>query len=90
MIPMAKPSIAALLVTNFINSWNNYSDVLLYLPNQPTLSTGLYVYSTKMMYMADRPLYYAGMLLSLLPVCIVFLTLQNTVMKVTFEGGIKE
>ncbi len=90
MIPMAMPAIAALAVTNFINSWNNYMDVLLYLPNNPTLSTGLYVYSTKMMYMADRPLYYAGMLISLIPVFVVFISLQNTVMKVTFEGGIKE
>lgn len=89
MFPMAIPAVAALAVTNFITSWNNYLDVLLYLPNMPTLSTGLYVYSTKMMYMADRPLYYAGMLLSLVPVMVVYLTLQKTVMKMTFEGGLK-
>ncbi len=89
MFPMAVPAVAALAVTNFITSWNNYLDVLLYLPNMPTLSTGLYVYSTKMMYMADRPLYYAGMLLSLIPVMVVYLTLQKTVMKMTFEGGLK-
>ena len=89
MFPMAIPAVSALAVTNFITSWNNYLDVLLYLPNMPTLSTGLYVYSTKMMYMADRPLYYAGMLLSLVPVMVVYLTLQKTVMKMTFEGGLK-
>ena len=89
MFPMAVPAVAALAVTNFITSWNNYLDVLLYLPNMPTLSTGLYVYSTKMMYMADRPLYYAGMILSLVPVMVVYLTLQKTVMKMTFEGGLK-
>lgn len=89
MFPMAVPAVAALAVTNFITSWNNYLDVLLYLPNMPTLSTGLYVYSTKMMYMADRPLYYAGLILSLVPVMVVYLTLQKTVMKMTFEGGLK-
>lgn len=90
MIPMALPSIAALAVTGFITSWNNYEEVLLYLPNMPTLSTGLYVFSTKMMYMADRPLYYAGMLISLVPVFAVYLALQSTVIRVTVEGGVKE
>ena len=91
MIPMALPSIAALAVTGFITRWNtSYEEVLLYLPNMPTLSTGLYVFSTKMMYMADRPLYYAGMLISLVPVFAVYLALQSTVIRVTVEGGVKE
>lgn len=89
MFPMAVPAIAALAVSNFIASWNNYTDVLLYLPNLPTLSTGMYVYSTKMMYKADRPLYYAGMIISLIPVMVLFFSLQETLMKMTFEGGVK-
>ena len=90
MIPMALPAIAALAVTNFIVSWNDYEQVLLYLPNLPTLSTGLYVYATKSLYGADRPLYYSGILIALVPVFVVYLTLQNTVIKVTVEGGVKE
>ena len=89
MLPMALPSVAALAVSNFIASWNNYSDVLLYLPNMPTLSTGLYVYQTKMMYQADRPLLYAGMIISLIPVMAVYWTLKSTLMQMTFEGGVK-
>lgn len=89
MFPMALPAVAALCVTNFIGSWNNYSDVLMYLPNKPTLSTGLYVYKVKMQYQANRPLLYAGMILSLIPVMAVYLTLKNTLMQLTFEGGIK-
>lgn len=90
MVPMALPSIAALAVTNFIVSWNDYEQVLLYLPNLPTLSTGLYVYATKSLYGADRPLYYAGMLIALVPVFVVYFTLQKTVLRTTVEGGIKE
>lgn len=89
MMPMALPAVAALAVSNFIVSWNNYADVLLYLPNMPTLSTGMYVFDTKMMYQADRPLLYAGMVITLLPIVILYLTMQKTVMKMTFEGGIK-
>lgn len=89
MMPMALPAVAALAVSNFIVSWNNYGDVLLYLPNMPTLSTGMYVFDTKMMYQADRPLLYSGMVITLLPIVILYLTMQKTVMKMTFEGGIK-
>jgi raffinose/stachyose/melibiose transport system permease protein/N-acetylglucosamine transport system permease protein len=89
MFPMSLPAVAALCVTNFIGSWNNYSDVLLYLPNTPTLATGLHVYNTKMMYQADRPLLYAGMIVSLIPVMLVYFTLRKTLMQMTFEGGIK-
>lgn len=89
MMPMALPAISALAVANFIGRWNNYEDVLLYLPNMPTLSTGIYVFDTKMMYQADRPLLYAGMVISLFPIMILYLVMQKTVMKLTFEGGIK-
>lgn len=89
MFPMALPAVAALMVNNFIASWNNYADVLLYLVNMPTLSAGMQVFSTKMMYMADRPLFYAGMLISLIPVMVMYYTMQKTIMKMTFEGGLK-
>lgn len=89
MMPMALPAVAALAVSNFIGRWNNYEDVLLYLPSMPTLSTGIYVFNTKMMYQADRPLLYAGMIITLLPVAILYAVMQKTVMKMTFEGGIK-
>lgn len=89
MFPMALPAVSALCVTNFIASWNNYNDVLLYMPNMPTLATGVYVFDTKMMYQADRPLFYAGILLSLIPVFLVFYVMQKKSMKLTLEGGIK-
>lgn len=89
MMPMAMPAVITLMVTNFIASWNNYNDVLLYLPNKPTLSAAMYVFDTKMRYEADRPLFYAGMLISLIPVLIIYYALQKTIMAVTFEGGLK-
>lgn len=89
MIPMALPAISALMVSNFIASWNNYADVLLYLPNMPTLSAGIQVFNTKMMYQADRPLFYAGMLISLIPVMVVYYTMQKFMLQLDFEGGLK-
>ena len=89
MFPMALPAVSALMVSNFIASWNNYADVLLYLPKLPTLSAGIQVFNTKMMYQADRPLFYAGMLISLMPVMIVYYTMQKFMLKLDFEGGLK-
>ena len=89
MFPMALPAVSALMVSNFIASWNNYADVLLYLPKMPTLSAGIQVFNTKMMYQADRPLFYSGMLISLIPVMVVYYTMQKFMLQLDFEGGLK-
>lgn len=90
MVPMAVPAITALFVTNFIVNWNNYSDVLLYLPENITLSSGMFVFQEKMMRNADHPLFYAGMLISLIPIFAVYIWLQRTIMQLSFDGGLKE
>ena len=90
MLPMAIPAITALFVTNFIGSWNNYADVLLYLPQKMTMSSGIYAFSERMKRQADRPLFYAGMLISLVPIIALYYSLQKTIMQMTFDGGLKE
>ncbi|MBQ8885880.1 MAG: carbohydrate ABC transporter permease [Clostridia bacterium] len=90
MIPMALPATMTMAVTNFIAAWNDYSSILLYLPEMPTLTTGLYSFDVKQMYAADRPVYYAGLVISILPIFALFLGMQNTILAKTYSGGLKE
>lgn len=90
MLPMALPATMTMAVTNLIASWNDYSSILLYLPEMPTLTTGLYSFEIKQMYAADRPVYYAGLVLSIIPVFAVFFAMQNTILSKTYAGGLKE
>lgn len=89
MFPMAIPAITAIAITNFISAWNAYDGPLLYLPNMPTLSAGLYAYETKMEHHANQPVYFAGVILSLIPILTLFLVFQNTIMTKIYTGGLK-
>jgi len=90
MMPMALPATMTMAVTNFIGAWNDYSSILLYLPQMPTLTTGLYSFEIKQMYAADRPVYYAGLVVSIIPIFALFLGMQNTILARTYAGGLKE
>lgn len=89
MLPMALPAITAITITTFIGAWNAYEAPLLYLPQMPTLAAGLYAYNVKMVYMANQPIYFAGVILSLIPVVGIFLAFQNTIMSKVYTGGLK-
>lgn len=91
MLPMALPSITAIAITNFISSWNAYDGPLLFLPDMPTLSAGLFAYKLKMDHVGggNTPVYFAGVLLSILPILALFLIFQNTIMSKVYAGGLK-
>ena len=80
MVPMLMPTISAMAIMSFIGNWNTYESILLYLPELPNLAAGLYTYEFDMRYTANQPVYFAGVMLSTLPVVILFLIFQNTIM----------
>ena len=89
MMPLALPSVSAVFVVNFIGIWNNFSTPLLYFPNMPTIVSGLWQYERQMQYQANQPVYYAGALLSMLPLFAIFIGFQNTIMQKVYMGGLK-
>lgn len=90
MIPMVMPAAMTMAVTNFIIAWNDYSSVLLYMPSLPTLTSGLYSFDVLQRYAADRPIFYAGLIISIIPIFIIFLVMQNSIMSQVYVGGVKE
>ncbi len=89
MLPMLLPSATALFLISFIARWNDYSYNLLYLRTYPGLAYGAYAFSETSKYQADMPVYYAGILISLLPVLVLFAIFQNTIMERIHIGGLK-
>lgn len=89
MLPMALPSITAIIITSFVGCWNDYQTPLLFLPRLATLSSGLWVYENKIQYSANAPVYFAGALISIVPVLLLFLIFQNTIMEKVYAGGLK-
>lgn len=89
MVPMMLPSISALAVMNFIGIWNDYSSPLLWLPDMLPLATGLYTFEYNMKFEANQPVFFAGVFLSIIPVLLLFVIFQNTIMASVYSGGLK-
>lgn len=92
MIPQVMPMISALFLVAFIGAWNDYMSPLIFLPELPTLSTGLYVYEYKNRKSMDMsmPIYFTGVVLCLIPVFTLFMIFRNTIMDMSLGGGVKE
>ena len=89
MLPQAKPFITAIAITTFISQWNNYNTPFLYLDRYPTMALGLYDFQQKQLYGTQMAPLFAGIILSVLPVAVLFTAMQKTIMENTVAGGIK-
>ena len=90
MLPLAKPIISALAIMTAIATWNNYSTILVMLPNYPNLATGLYTIRENAFAAGlTTPSYFAAIMLSILPVIVVFLIFNKQIMQNVSIGGLK-
>ncbi len=88
MFPQALPALMAMAVNSAIGLWNNYQTPLMYMPSTPTVASGLYKIS---LYMTDngRPLYYAGLIISIIPILVLYGFMSGSMMKNLSIGGLK-
>lgn len=90
MLPQAIPAIVSLVVMQFIASWNDYNTILLFMPDFPTLSAGLYRVELNITRLENGyPVFFAGILISVLPILVLFITFFDTIMKNVSVGGLK-
>lgn len=90
MIPQAIPAIASLMILNFITTWNNYQTPLLYMPKYPTLALGIFSFEKISPFLQNGiPVYFCSVLLSMVPVLIIFCCTQKMIMTNVTAGGLK-
>lgn len=89
MLPQARTPILTLAIMACIGAWNDYTTPLLYLPSFPTVASGLYQLNLSLGRQGNIPLQFAGLVLSILPVIIVFAIFSDTIMKNFTIGGLK-
>lgn len=89
-VPLLMPIIGTLGLVQFINTWNDYMGPLLYMESYPTLASGLYQYRV---YSVERkgnyPIYFAGLLLTVTPVLILYTAFSDMIMTNMGVGGLK-
>ncbi len=89
MLPLSKPALSTLTIFTFVNTWNDFLGPLIYLTSEKkkTLQIGLKMFISQ--YSAEYGLIMAASVLSLIPVLIVFLSLQKYFVAGIASTGVK-
>lgn len=89
MLPQAKMAIVTISIVSFISAWNMYEDPLIYLPDYPTMAAGLYRLQKTVTRTGDMPKYFAGIMVSIIPVITIYTGFSGVIMKNFSVGGLK-
>lgn len=74
----------------FIQRWNDYMTMVIWMPNHPTLAYGIYRFSTVTTTVASwPPLQITGCVLLMLPILLLFLLFQDFMMSNLRMGAVK-
>lgn len=89
MLPLSKPALSTLTIFTFVNTWNDFLGPLIYLTTEKkkTLQLGLKMFISQ--YSAEYGLIMAASVLSLIPVLVVFLSLQKYFVEGIASTGVK-
>ncbi len=89
MLPQAMPAIVSLVILSAIGTWNDYQGPILYLQNMPTLAVGLFEFEKSCKQNMQFHILFAGLIISIIPILIIFIIFQETIMSNTVAGGLK-
>jgi raffinose/stachyose/melibiose transport system permease protein len=86
---MSKPALASLFIIDFLGTWNEYllSSVIIHDSKMKTISTGLMSFVGE--HNTDQGILSAGVLISIIPVLLVFLFFQRYFVE-GLSGAVKQ
>lgn len=88
MMPMVKPILTALFVVNFISGWGEYMTTIMYMDEWPSLGYMVYQLQSRAQYFG-MPMYFAVIMVSMIPTISIFIMFQETIMQNMTTGGLK-
>lgn len=88
--PQAKPITMITVITTVITTWNDYMTGYLYLPSHPTLALGLQQMQAAFVdFGNDYPVMFAGVILSMIPILILYFRFSNQILNNMSVGAMK-
>ncbi|MBE1583613.1 carbohydrate ABC transporter permease [Nonomuraea angiospora] len=90
MLPMARPALTTVILFNFLAYWNDFIIALTLLPGEgKTLQVGLLNLMTAQKAAADYGRLYAGMVIVIVPVLVLYALIQRRLIEGMASGGVK-
>ncbi|WP_061962758.1 carbohydrate ABC transporter permease [Demequina aurantiaca] len=88
LFPMLRPVTGTVIILNVVTVWNDFLTPLLYLygSNQETIPVALFQFVGQ--YVSEWNVVFAGLIITILPILILYFLMQKTVIK-GFSGGLK-
>ena len=87
VVPQVVPCLVAIMITQAIGVWNDYSTPMVYLSDMPNLALGLYEFERVVP--SNRPLFLAAASVSAIPIITLYACTQNLIMTNMTAGGLK-
>jgi multiple sugar transport system permease protein len=88
-LPLSKPALTTLAIFTFVGTWNDFLRPLIYLSSNENQTLTLGIYAAQGLLSTNWPVLMAMVTLSLLPVVIMFLALQELFVEGVALTGIK-
>lgn len=89
MIPQAMPMLSAMFILACIGRWNDYMSPYLYLSDFPTLATALFRLENTASTANNKPVFFAAVLISVIPIFLLFVLCSKKIMSNVSVGGLK-
>ena len=89
MLPQAFPIYFTYVIISAIACWNEYNMMILYMPDWLSLAAGLYSFRADAERGANYPVFFAGLIISMIPTFVLFAVSSDKVMTSLSVGGLK-
>ncbi len=91
MFPLARPGVVTISIFTFMNIWNDFFAPLIYLhdPAKYPLALGLQLLSINATYGSDHPKLFAGMIMFIIPILVLYFFMKDRITEGLTVGAIK-
>ena len=89
ILPQVIPCLVAIAITQAIGVWNNYSISMVYMRDYPNLAYGMYLFKDDFLGADPRPIYFAAVIVSCVPIIVLYACTQELILTNMTTGGLK-
>jgi raffinose/stachyose/melibiose transport system permease protein len=89
VMPLCRGGVGTVIIYNCVNIWKDFTYPLIFTTGEKIKTLPIAIYGLKGQYISDYPTMFAGVLISILPLLVIFLALQNQFIEGVTAGAVK-